>query len=138
MEIIELGYIPIRFFCPVTGEVVVEWGNPNEKAASLLAVWHEFSAELHYMKDAELGKMWECLCREYSERQNRKLPDADDWGRWPMTVGHLENFLRSFPRPELVAFCLTEPARPAGFGSYLCLVLDLSVGTSIMHAECAT
>jgi len=130
MEIINLNYIPKRFFCPVTGEVVLEWGNPNEKADSLLAVWSEFSPELSYMKDAELGKMWECLCREYSERRNREFPDVDGWAR-PMTSEHLENFLRSFPRPELVAFCLTESNPPAGSGICVWLVLDLSGGTSV-------
>ena len=127
MEIINLNYIPKRFFCPVTGEVVLERGNPNEKADSLLAVWSEFSPELSYMKDAELGKMWECLCREYSERRNREFPDVDEWARCPMTSEHLENFLRSFPGLNSLPFVLPNPTHPPA--------LEFVFGSSWTSAE---
>lgn len=123
MQIVELELNHFNFYCPATGECILNPGEQcNEDAASLMGYWVDEVIDEPFLKDELLKKDFEAFIN-YQEEQ-----DEDFF----LGVEELEQFLTEFEVPNWVVYKITTSGM--GCGGPMCstvyMIIDMDTTTN--------
>ncbi len=118
MQIIELKLSHSNFYCPATGEVIVDEDAEfmNENAKSLMGYWSSLVFEEPCINNKSLETGWGKFVKKFERETDGDSPDYEDF----------ETFLREYNNPTWVVFAFTNTGVGHGFQSdTLWLVIDM-------------
>lgn len=109
MQIVELELSHLNFYCPVTGEVIVDEDAPpmNENAKSLMGFWIDEVLHEPIIKNKVLQTRWNKFEKKIEKETEGDYPDYED----------LRKFLTDFKNPTWVVFEITNSGVGHGFDS---------------------
>jgi hypothetical protein len=109
MQLIQLELSHSNFFCPVTGEVILdEKDTPmNDNAKSLMGFWHTELLEEPSIKNNSLKRAWDKLCLDLEKETGGDVAGYED----------LEEFLKNYDSQTWVVFVITNSGVGHGFSS---------------------
>lgn len=118
MQIVDLELTHLKFYCPATGEVILDEDAPpiNENAKSLMGYWISEVLMEPTINNKSLETGWKKFVKKTEKETDGDEPEYDD----------IEVFMKKFKAPTWVVFAISTSGVGNGpYSSTVWLVVDM-------------